>query len=228
MTSNFTESNEMQGHIHDRNLKVRVLSVLRKIKNSGIPDRYLRIGKEEFMGMLDPTYHNGDEGISKIAEYIYDHPEKALRTPYIVIDGGNILARKKVGFAVLFRMLACDTTGKYMECSDLVGKVKTFGKDADGVTRTDLVDELKEYQTLFITEFHRDQFNSMFDAGYFFDTILGGRSDHLKPTIISFSGEWKQVNDSSCGQYMKGLTESEYPENNPSETLLRLRVKASI
>ena len=88
--------------LHDRRAKMLALSVFERARNAGIPPRYMRIVKEHVKPILK------DE---RIVEKIYIRPLSFKQTPFIIIDGGSGHERKLIGYALLFRFIACSMSG---------------------------------------------------------------------------------------------------------------------
>jgi hypothetical protein len=200
-------------------------AIIQRGKKAGIPNDSLRIPQEEFEKILDPTYHN----TKKFAELVYKKPQVLFQKPFIVIDGGTPSSRKKAGFAVLFRMIACDKYGLTEDCGKLASKFKSFS--SDGIGRNELASSMEKEQILFIREFHARQFSiHLADSGNFFDQILGHREDYSKPTIVSFSAPLANgvtninnaIKDDRCGTYLAMLS---HADNNKAENVFRIRVK---
>jgi hypothetical protein len=223
-------SEELLKHQEEMAYKRRVYAQARAIiqrgRNAGIPDKYLRIGKKDFTELLDPKYH-GD--IGKFADAIYDTPKKMFKKSFIIIDGGDIYSRKKAGFAILFRMIACDKYGKYFDCAQLASEFQTI-KFSGGENRNDLVRNVKQEGILFLNEFHKKKFSvNLGDSGGFFDQLLEYRDDYSKPTIITFSNPLQKgfenngnaLMDDRCGQYLAMLSKSDMKKN---DNVLRIKV----
>jgi len=212
-------------------IKAHVKAFIQRGLNAGIPERYLRIGPTEFKDLLSETYH-GKEGVVSITDFIYKKPFDLVKIPFIVIDGGKIKDRKKAAFAIMFRIITCDKFGKFYDCSSLVHKLNSF--DAKGVfhgqRRVDYADSIKEYNVLCISEFSKTIFKEKLEGGDFIDEILDARYNKLNPTIISFRDVINPTNvltDQVCGTYLNEMSRNEKLANNPSEDVLRIRVKSS-
>ena len=209
---------------YERKIRLRALVYLERAKTANIPEQFLRINKEEFTKLLSPPYH---KDVKEFASLLYDNPKNLLNIPFIIIDGGNEEARKKAGFAVLFRLITCNKTGIYEQCKGLVNKLQTTDFKMN-MNRNDIVDELKLYDVLFISEFRYDLFRVQYDAGYLFDELIESRKDYLRPTIISFSeaiSSKNKITERTCGQYLADLSIKENCDPNPSDGILRIRVK---
>ncbi len=171
---------------HNRRVILMAKTIMDRAKNAGIPDKFLRINQSEFKKLLDTDFH--DKEVEKISTYIYKQPLKAIRQEFFVIDGGTILERKKAGFALLFRFIACDRYGLHRNCSELAHQLQSIkSMGYDGPNRTEVTEQLRDIDILFISECSTYDFKRNFETGKFFDEILTYRDDNSKPTIISFS-----------------------------------------
>lgn len=223
------KNTEMKDRTRERFIRARALAFLNRGRTAGIPDRYLRINKEMFTAMLFEDYHG--DSMKNVVSLIYDSPNDLFKIPYIIIDGGDSLARRRAGFALLFRLIACDKFGLYKEAVDLAHKFRTpLAIDSKG--RNDLIEDLKVQDILFISEIYPKLFPVNFDTGTFFDEVLVARENTLRPTILSF---FDAVGDSSkftvdCGKCIHELSQKLHPvasnkSINPSNDVLRIRVK---
>lgn len=225
----------------ERRSRSLALAFLKRAKAAGIPDKYLRIRKDRFKGLLSVSYH---KDVDVIANFVYDNTAKLVKTPYVLIDGGDQSARTMAGFAILFRMIVSDKIGLYRSCSDLYHKLSTW-HILDDMHRNKLADMLKDYDVLFISEFHANLFKPKYDTGTFFDEILTERYNHNRPTIISFtqalSKESRIQNAANCGSTLASLTHKVYStsftdeqggfksgnKKNPTSDVLRVRVEVA-
>jgi hypothetical protein len=203
-------------------------AIVSRARNAGIPEDYLRIMPDKCISFLDDHFYKDKK---EVIDKIYNFPDKFLFfRDFILIDGGNFMIRKQMGFALLFRMIACDYFGLYKDCSDLVHKLQTIRSTADE-NRNDLANYLKQQDILFISEFHEGLFNKHFDSGTLFDEILSFRQDNRKPTIISFSNPLNSKNkiqSNDCGMYLRDISNyytSEFVDNGVSK-ILHLKTKA--
>jgi len=217
--------------IHKARVKTQALAIIKRGVRAGIPERYLRIGEDNFKELLNEPYHLGNDGINEIANFIYHKANDLSKIPFVVIDGGTIETRKKAGFAILFRLIACDNFGLYKDCADIVHKMQTFVAE-EGLSRNDFTKSMKEQDVIFIGEFCEHIFSKHLDGGNYFDEFLGYRVDNLKPTIISFSdtiNEQNIIKNVNCGRYLSEISAKEYVNKtnkalNPSDYMLRIRV----
>lgn len=223
---------QSQKRIHDIRVKTQALALIQRGKNSGMPERYLRVGPSSFMDTLSIAYHGGKEGVKKITDLVYKTPLELAKIPFIVIDGGKIETRKKMGCAILFRLIACDKFGLYKDCTDMVHKMQSFISE-QGISRNDFTNALKSQEVVFVSEFKKNIFSQHLDAGSYFDEFLGYRMDNLKPTIISFTNEINSTNvfsGETCGEYLAAISKKEYAnpkdkKENPTKNVLRIRCK---
>jgi len=215
-----------------RRLNAQALAILRRAKDADIPPSEMRIGEATLKSILCPNYHNGQEGIDELCHSIYHKADDLFNKQFIVIDGGDIIDRRKAGFALLFRMIACNYNGKFRSCSELTHQFQTINSTAE-LSRNDLADELKSYDVLFIDEFRRELIRTGFEIHWFLDEILSQRDLLRKPTIITFgnplAGDDKsQINlltsVSDFGNYLCMLSHSDVKQN---DKIMRIRVRKS-
>ena len=222
---------DRKARIHKARIKAQALAIIKRGARAGIPARYLRIAESQFKELLNEEYHLGRDGIASVTNFVYHKANELLKVPFILIDGGNINSRKRAGFAILFRLIACDKFGLYKDCSDIVHKMQSFVSE-DGVSRNDFTNSLKEQDAVFISEFHESKFSKHLDGGNYFDEFLGHRADNLKPTIISFSepiNDQNMIKHTNCGRYFNEFSAKEFVDVsnralNPSDYMLRIRV----
>jgi len=209
-------------------------AIIKRARVAEIPDAYLRIGKEKFLNILDVNYHNDNFMPAKnLANYIYDNPSEVMyKYSFIVIDGGDEtnVARKVAGMALLFRFIACDKNGKYVDCANLVHKVQSlYSSEGFQEHRNDVCLEHKGYDSLFVSECRKDQFRAGWESGIFVNEILEYRDDYKKPTIISFTKPLpsKQMTENKfdTADYGRILCMLSGVDQNPISSVLRIRVK---
>lgn len=213
---------------YKRKVNAQARAIIGRAKQAGIPEKYMRIGPNQFEGLLCPTYHTDPKSFTNL---LYNHPEILTKQPFIVIDGGNVYQRKKAGFAMLFRLIACDKHGQFVDCAKLSSEFQSIRFGKGEVNRNDLVDELKKENILFVGEVSQKKFKVHFDSGNFFDQVLEYRDDYDRPTILTFSQELEGANgynsgnaikDDNCGMYISLLSHADLQKN---ENVLRIRVK---
>jgi len=214
-----------------RKIRLQALAVLRRSRNAGIPESEMRIGKDQLRPILDLNYHNGERGdsVETLLSKIYDHADDLFKINFFVIDGGDIFTRRKAGFALLFRMIACDRNGKFRTCQDVAHKLQTI-KATAAMNRNDIADGLKQHDILFLEEFRKEQLKVGFEIQWFMDEILAERSLKNKPTIFTFSNavaghgqaeENALTSTAIYGQYMCILSQLDV---KPVSKTLRIRV----
>ena len=204
-----------------RRAKKIALAFIKRGEDAGIPPKYLCLNESVFKNVLDESYHGSK--VSELCQNIYHDSNWLLSIPVILIDGGDVDSRKKAGFAILFRMISFDRRGLYSDFHDLTKKFQSFDATLD-VSRNDLAEEMKTYDTLFISEFDRRHFSPHCETGSFFDEVLGHRIDFVKPTIISSSDPISIANpilNKDCGEYLANLSVKE----KSTDSVLRIRVK---
>jgi hypothetical protein len=203
----------------------KVSAIMSRASQAGIPDAKLRISSTDFKKYLCPTYH---KDIDSLASSIYDSPDKTLFSrPYIIIDGGDIATRKSIGFATLFRMIACDKYGLYKDCADMVHKLQVIRSTQDE-NRNEIAETLKTIGILFISETRESLFNQHFDSGSLFDEILSYREDNMLPTIISFTNlihAGNKITHNDAGIYLKEIFELPLRNGSKSERFIHVRGK---
>jgi len=205
----------------ERRVRQQALAIIQRGRDAGIPERYLRIPEEDFADLLSVKHHKNPKAWADLA--YKQAATKLFKRPFILIDGGDVESRKKAGFAILFRMIACDRRGLYRSCQELIHKFQTI-KVEDGINRNQYTEELKTYDVLLMAEFGRSMFSAHFESGSFFDEVLGFRSDRLKPTIITFSDiidKGNAIRHKDCGEYFANFSIKE----NTTDEVLRIRVK---
>jgi len=217
---------------HRRRIRSQAVAILRRSKDAGIPESEMRIGRDQLKPLLDLTFHDGKKGLeaNALLDRIYDCANDLFKLNFIIIDGGNIFARRKAGFALLFRMIACDCNGMFYSCQDVAHKLQTINSTMD-YNRNDITEDLKTHDVLFLEEFRKEQLKVGFEIQWFMDEILTARSLNEKPTIFTFSdmvaGSDKSevnalANTAIYGQYMCMLSQL---DTKPIQKTLRIRVK---
>jgi len=213
-----------------RRTQLQAYAILKRAEKAGIPEKYMRISESEFCELLSPEYYKGKDIVRKLSAIIYRKANSLLQKSFILIDGGEQQDRKRAGLALLFRMIACDLERtKYEDCNKLTHHLyssKTLGPEG----RQNFADYLKGLDAIFISECHEGLFNPHFEAGSFFDEILGHREDYDKPTIISFSQPLISANmigvqsksDMDYGQYLTRLSKADV---KPLKNVLRIKVR---
>ena len=234
-SKDFSQREDIQTIIKLRRARQMAVAILKRGRDAGIPEKYLRINQKTFSEVLDPDFHGGSvRGVPAFAKDVYSNPDFLLKRDFITIDGGDLdaSARNIAGFAILFRMIAYDKRGKYCSCESVKHKFQTINSTED-ITRNDLAEELKAYDILMLSEFNKSGFNPHFETGSFFDEVLGERSTRGYPTIITFaapivSKKMSQEEmakdgqmDSGCGRQLAMLNLTPQTTKN----VLRVRVK---
>jgi len=215
---------------HNNRIITQAKAVMKRAKNSGIPNKYLRINQEQFRGLISGP--NAD----KITDFIFQTPLEVLKREFIVIDGGDSVQRKKAGCAILFRLIACDKYGLYKDSSELahhLQSIKTFENEYWG--RNDIAESLRDVDVLYISECQQNHFRPNFETGSFFDEILSYRDDHVKTTIVSFSNplpsgtgainsEHAMTDSDRFGHYMCALS---HAYKKKDKRFFKVRVKTN-
>lgn len=218
---------ELETITYQRRIRAMTLAILKRCKDANIPNQYMKINEKEFRELLCQEYH---ENIEKFSSYIYNKANELFNYDFIIIDGGTEIGRMKCGFALLFRMIACDKNGKYESCKRLVHTLSNFYGRSD-MNRNDYADTMSDYDILFLSEFDRKDVNVYLEAGSFMDEIFEIRMHNNKPTIISFQKSLNAKNDitkeniiteNDCGKYLSILSANDI---NPKYNVLRIRTK---
>ena len=202
-----------------RRIQIQALAVLRRAKEAGIPEDFLRIKKDAFRSLLDEPYYKAkNQTADKVAHAIYDCPEKVLTKRFILIDGGDSagFGRKKAGFGILFRMIACNKTGKYVQ-GKTMANILNSGYVSDGLTRSEYVDSLKDVDVLYIGELRPRDFHEKGLASTFIDELMEYRHANKLLTVISFSEYINGVSanlitNSVCGVFINQFLNSDMKE----------------
>lgn len=203
-------------------------AILKRAKDAGIPEQFLRINESEFSSLLCPDYHKNPVEFSS---GLYKNAIGLFKKSFIQIDGGTIEGRKRAGHALLFRMMACDKSGKY-ETFKTVAHSFSSVKDIYDMNRNELVVTLSNPDVLFLSEFDTKDINVFYETGSFLDELFEQRENKNKTTIISFSkpldSRATPINSSNAvttdnfGQYMVMLSKSDISQKS---SVLRIRVK---
>ncbi len=214
---------------HNRKIKLQAQAIIKRAKNAGIPDKYLRINQSVFESLLDQNYHSD---IKRLSEFVYKHPLNLMKREFIVIDGGGVIERKMAGFAILFRLIACDKCGMCKNGTELAHQLQSIRTFEYGAGRNDIAESLREADILFISECLKGDFVKNFETGRFFDEILNYRDDHTKPTIVSLSNpipinknhetlDNVMTEMDQYGQYMCSISQADISKD---KRFLRIRV----
>ena len=206
-----------------RRINNLILAFIRRGKEAGIPNAEMRIGKDEFQSLLDKSYHLN---VEDFATGVYSDANVLMSKSFVLIDGANMYIRRKAAFALLFRMITFDYSGKHFSCSDVCHKLQIASANPE-ISRNELAEDLKGYDVLLLTEFYPNIFQKGFEVQTFWDEILESRDIAGKPTIITFvnpisKDERFMLSDISLyGQYMCMLSQIGL---NPLSNVLRVRV----
>jgi hypothetical protein len=223
------DSKEMKALAHMRRVRNQAYAILQRAESAGIPEKYMRINGDSFKDLLCNSYHSGS--VDSTTDFIFKEADEFCKIPVVLIDGGDIESRKKAGFALLFRVLACDKSGVYKDCADLVHK---FDSKSFDFNKSEYIQGLKDCEVLFISEFRTSLFGTYSQSGDYIDEVLGYRSDHGKITIISYS---KSINGNNliedvdqCGQYFALYSKKEFANQKDhssqyTEEIMRIKVK---
>jgi len=230
----------------DRYARQMACAYYQRADVAGIPKQYQGINSSEFKKFLSEDYHSD---IDKITDFVYKDVVNLVKTPYILVDGGDAKSRRRASFAILFRLITCNNFALYKRCNEIEQNLSAFTSIADR-SRKDWSDHYKKYDAFFIDEFKYDLFKAHQTSGDFFDDILEYRADNFKPTIIAFRTPLSEANilyETHCGDCIRRLSQKEYPDSyikgqhqkgdkltrifngkdkeNPYNGILRVRVK---
>lgn len=199
---------------------------------AGIPPEYQKITESEFRELLfDPFFNERKLSAEKIAKAIFQKTEMMFSKMFILIDGGDAigLKRSKAGYAILFKLITKDFTGKHIQGKSLIHSFNDFAQD-----RISLINEYKNVDALFISEISLQDFRVGSDAGSYFDELLEYRFSHGLPTILSWSRpisalEKSEINDERAGRFLLQLYHADAKKNEElifkDLKSIRIRVK---
>jgi hypothetical protein len=203
---------------YENRVRTQAIAILQRAERAKIPKKFLRINQEEFKNLLCAEFHKNPE---EVAKKIYENAKSLFQFDYLVIDGGSFRTRREAGFALLFRLIACDKIGYYTSFNDLSHELE------DALGRQEISRDIKKYDVLYLGEFQQEFATTQFlgfDAGGFFDSILESREDRSRPTIISFVNPVSSQNTiktNEFGHYIAELSK----QFRTNDRVLRIRVK---
>ena len=233
----FSSDPDIQKQADNRKIVQKAIAFYKRGKKANIPTKHLRINSDEFSKMLDVTYikENAEEykelfgedykasNQVEFASYIYKNADKLLDMDYIVIDGGNAEARRRTGFALLFRLILCDKWATYKECTELAHIFGSIEKGPDAIHRNAVARQLKAYDIVFFAEFYKKLMSVHFNEGSFFDEVLIARKSAKMPSIISFAENIMDENKIKNKDY--GVTFADLSwQLKPGKNNLRIKV----
>lgn len=208
---------------------------IQRANDAGIPEEYQRIGPEEFSEMLfSPFYEQKFKVKDKhleLTNYIYKKPLELFNKKYILIDGGDFLSinRKRSGFAILYRMITCNSFGSFIQGRRVVHQLNSFNYEDE--SRNSFIETLASKEILFIGELNFQDFKPNLDGGSYLDDLLERRSSNNKTTIISFthtlSSEREEIGDNRCGMIVHELMKCDKQSQDwqKKQKVLRIRIK---
>ncbi len=217
-----------------RRIQAQAAAILDRAVEAGIPKDYQRINKGTFTTFLEPTFlkQRYNTTPEAFASSLFDQPDKLFDKRFILIDGGspNSGSRLKAGFALLFRMIACDKIGLHQQGDQLINLFNTFDK-----SKSELVSELQTPDVLLISNLSIYGFSPNMGGGKYMDEILEYRFLNALPTIISFAkpifvregGNDGSLSDERAGRYLLQLAHADVPQSitETEEDLKTLRVR---
>jgi hypothetical protein len=224
------EEKKRSERYHKSMIEAKLYAYKQRAERAGIPERYVGIGPKDFMNLLSDEYHKTEDERKHLASLIYKTPFEFAKIPFVLIDGGNMEARKRACYAIMYRLITCDNFGEIVDCSALAHKLNTFDpRDvSSGEGRIDYAQYLKEKGVLAINEFRSTHWKEHCDGGSYLDEIMDHRLNKLKPTIITFQegiDSKTALKTAVVGNYVAGMYQKEIINPNPSKNYLRLRVK---
>ena len=202
-----------------RRIRQQAAAFLQRAKDAGIPQKFLRIGKDTFKNCLCSSYH---KDVDKIVDLIYDSPDVIIKKPYFLIDGGDVFSRSCAIHALLFRFIACDKNGIYVSCRQMVHTLQDMKADGE-ISRNQYLYKVKNIDILSVGEITDSVFNVHLDTKSFVDDVIEHRYGYVKPTILSFEKPLCNENmfeANRVGTYLAALSSGEQSSN-----IVRIRVK---
>lgn len=208
---------------------------IQRANDAGIPEEFQKIGPEEFTETLFPPYYEQRFKTKnkhlELVNFIYKKPLELFNKNFILIDGGDLLSvnRKKSGFAILYRMITCNSFGAFIQGRRIVHQLNSFNYEDE--SRNSFIENLANKDILFIGELNFQDFKPNLDAGSYLDDLLERRSGKNKTTIVSFthtiSGDREEIGDNRCGLIMHELmkSDSKSPDWHKKQKILRIRIK---
>lgn len=219
-----------------RRIQIQAAAILGRANDAGIPKEFQRINKETFASFLEPMFikQKFNQTTEQFADTIFGNPDGLLNKRFIILDGGGAYSNNRMaaGFALLFRMIACDKTGTFQQGDKLINILNTFDK-----LKGEFVEELQEPDILLIGNISIYGFSPNMGGGKYLDEILESRMLNGKQTIISFTkpvfvregGNDGTLNDERAGRYLLQLCHADVPsmqrEIEQDMKTLRIRVK---
>ena len=227
--------NDKKSPIYQTRIIHLARAALRRAADAGIPPAYMRIGQDGFAKLLSKTYYaKYKTSVESIAARVFDRPESLLKIPFILVDGGTREERKKAGFAILFRLISCDKSGHYTDCTELIHKLQNMDTIHE-MTRDERADAIKRQDIVFVGDFRPSPVRPYSEGCVYLDEILEHRLNYRKPTIISFYAPLSAmkddcregVNDSGLyGIYMEQFANE--ISNSTYETTTTLRIHVGV
>jgi hypothetical protein len=221
MAEKFSESKFYKDRVKNRRSATKAVAYIERGKWAGIPNKHLRVRQEEFRSILYDNFYGGAKGAKEVVEKVYTNPKTVSKIPFITIDGGDVVSRKRAGYTALFRQILCDKWGYHCQCSHLLSLFQAgFSKDKECA---EMIKELQRYDVLFISEVNESIVDARVITGPYFDEVLDSRADNNKLTIISFANPISKTSrlGETCGDYMGRLSSQ---VDNGSD-VLRIKVE---
>lgn len=197
-------------------------AMLQRADEAGIPKEYRSIGPDKLKTILCNRYHKDIEGL---VQKIYTEPNFLISKKVIAIDGGNLLQRKRAGFALLFRIITFDNVALYKDFNETTETLKQF----NSVESAEIMNSMKKADHLFIGELRTHVLQAPPKSiAMLWDSIFEKRYDTEKTTIVSFSSPLPSsshniICDDTCGNFFPFIYNNDV---NKELNVFRLRVKS--
>lgn len=217
---------------YQRRIRLQALAILQRARDAGIPEDQWRIGELPFSKMLDPYFYGGEKEKDAFASNIFQNANSLFDKRFIIIDGGTRPDRLKAGFAILFRLIACDRNGKWENFGKFVHAFGSF-KSLGDVSRNEYAEIMSNYDNLFLSEFERKMVTEWGETASFIDEVFEQRYINKRLTIVSFvrnlsaknSDHAEVIMENTCGEYISLLSKCDIGECPLS--VLRIRINSS-
>ena len=232
-----TENNiQTNPFIRANRIRTLALAALRRAEESGIPEKFLRIGMDDFKKLLNSAKAADIPKNDGITSFIFETPAKMFDLNFILIDGASGISdsRSRAGSAVLFRAIACDKNGLYVKGHELTRMFSMPYPNGLGgnPNRSEYLEILRDKEVLFIDGLCPDMpsFRPDNEIGSYVDELLSSRHQNDLLTVISFTKPLGRVDivDDRAGQYLGILSRANacnFAEAHPELKFLHINVK---
>lgn len=227
---------QMNPFIRANRIRTLALAALRRAEESGIPDKFMRIGRDDFNALLNATKIADKERNEHIVTLLFSTPAKMFDLNFILIDGSSGISdsRSRAGSAILFRAIACDKNGLYIKGHELTRMFSMPYPNGLGGSpnRSEYLEILRDKEVLFIDGLCPDMpvFRPDNEVGSYLDELLSSRQQNDLLTIISLTKPLgkQTVDDDRAGQYLGTLVnahEANFAQTHPELKFLHINVK---